>query len=80
MSGFSVDYCLECLKGYGRVTVSSQTYNPQANSRLDRWKVMVSVRGTGRIVKTTHGDLYWAANQALEKMRRDGNELQSNNN
>lgn len=56
------------LKELGRVTVTSETYSPEANARLDRWNVMVSMYGTGRIVQKSHSDLYWAAQQLLEKI------------
>ena len=63
-----VEEILEVLKKYGRVTVTSDFYNKDLNKRQDRWCVMVSMHGTGKVVTSPHSTLYYAAENLLMKM------------
>jgi hypothetical protein len=59
---------LDCLKKYGRVTVTSDFYNKELNDRQDYWCVMVTMRGTGQILSSTHATLFYAAENVLIKV------------
>jgi len=65
----NVQAALEILKKYGRVTITSDYYNPDLNQRQDYWCVMVTMYKNQKVVAATHSDLFWAANNVLLEVR-----------